>query len=173
MGSLLTSTDVSEPADSVHTLSLQPAVAQHLYDLRILLTVLLEHEFTLLVVGFVLSPAPVLATLFCVITVSYAILHFIFSSEHAVLPVMGWAGASLLCWWAETEKCQERRGRGRGVKSEWRGRVRVCVRVWVCVPFPCSSACWLPRLLNEWWWDLIRGWSLFSDTRWVVVVRLE
>ena len=63
-GARRTSADVPEALHAVHTRRLQPAVAQHLDDLRIFLSLLLEHEFSLLVVGLVLPPAPVLTTLF-------------------------------------------------------------------------------------------------------------
>lgn len=66
-----TAADVAQPADAVHAVRLEAAVTQHLQDLRILLAVLLEDELSLDVVGLVLSPAPVLATL-CISLASYS-----------------------------------------------------------------------------------------------------
>lgn len=58
-------TDVGKSLLAVEAESLQTAVAEHLHDLRILLALLLENEFTLLVVVLVLSTATVLTALFC------------------------------------------------------------------------------------------------------------
>jgi hypothetical protein len=49
---------------AIKTLSLEASVAQHFHDLGVFLAILLEYEFALLVVVFVLSTTPVLTTLF-------------------------------------------------------------------------------------------------------------
>lgn len=79
-----TAADVAQPADAVHAVRLEATVTQHLQDLRILLAVLLEDELSLDVVGLVLSPAPVLATL-CISLASYFSLSYFSSLRFFVL----------------------------------------------------------------------------------------
>jgi hypothetical protein len=53
-------TDMCQSDGSVKALCLKAAVAQHLDDLCILLTVLLKHQLALLVVVLILSTSPIL-----------------------------------------------------------------------------------------------------------------
>lgn len=60
-------TDVSQTLFAIKAQSLQAAVAQHLYNLRILLAFLLEDKLALLVVVLVLSTATVLTALYMIV----------------------------------------------------------------------------------------------------------
>ena len=112
-----TAADVAQPADAVHAVRLEAAVAQHLQDLRILLAVLLEHKLALNVVGLVLSPAPVLATLFDVFvsTISSSVSYLpSLSSSFLVLPVGSRSGNhGGGAQGKKKKRAPKRRGRGR------------------------------------------------------------
>jgi hypothetical protein len=56
------SSNVCQPLLAIEAESLETAVTQHLHDLGVFLSFLLERELTLFVVVLVLSPPPVLTT---------------------------------------------------------------------------------------------------------------
>jgi hypothetical protein len=88
-------THVGEALAAVETHSLEATVAEHLYDLGVLLAILLEGEFTTLVVVLLGTPSAVLAALFVTTWLAMGILLAVLCVGAAGCPIFSGGGGGV------------------------------------------------------------------------------
>jgi len=69
--------DVSQPRHTIEAEAFAAAVAQHLHDLRVFLSILLEFQFAFAFLSVALSSSSVLATLSCLSRTSHHVVSMI------------------------------------------------------------------------------------------------